>query len=89
MLHVLREHGDAGCVAPIYLASVLSFGSLHDSANLLLQEKGGRAPVHESKINSMCAANRASLEVGQELIFLEHGRIMVGLLDSKKIYEER
>lgn len=28
------------------------------------QEKGGRAPVHESKINAMCAANRASLEVG-------------------------
>lgn len=30
---------------------------------LIQQEKGGRAPVHESKINSMCAANRASLEV--------------------------
>ncbi|CAM9685560.1 unnamed protein product [Ectocarpus sp. 4 AP-2014] len=30
---------------------------------LTFQEKGARAPVHESKIKTMCAANRASLEV--------------------------
>ena len=47
-----------------------------------LQEKGGRAPVHESKINSMCAANRASLEVRISLWAVGGGVAAVDAVDA-------